>query len=215
MTARWSLADPRLVVIDDFLTPEALARLFDYCAGSTIWHRVYDAGYIGATPEDGLACPLLAQIAEEIPARFPAIFDRHAFRYLGAFKYDSELSTGTNTHADNSAINVNFYIAPDSANLDPAHGGMEIWDVAAPDAATMRRYNGDEAAVRAFLAASGARSTIVPHRRNRAIFFRSDLFHRTDICRFAEGYLNKRINVSLLYGTLGAATGTTSGKTDL
>jgi hypothetical protein len=38
-------------------------------------------------------------------------------------------------HADNSALNVNFYIAPDNANLDPEHGGMEIWDVAAPDVA--------------------------------------------------------------------------------
>ena len=41
-------------------------------------------------------------------------------------------------------INVNFYIAPDDANLDPESGGMEIWDVAAPDMQTMRRLNGSE-----------------------------------------------------------------------
>lgn len=201
----WRRATPQFVVIDNFLTAAALARLQNYCAGSTIWHRVYDAGYIGATPEDGLACPLLAQIAEGCPARFPAIFGGHGFRYLGAFKYDSALSTGTNTHADNAAINVNFYITPDTANLDPASGGMEIWNVAAPDAATMRRLNSDEEAVRAFLADAGATSTIIPHRENRAVIFRSNLFHRTDRCRFAEGYRNKRINVSLLYGQLGAA----------
>jgi Flp pilus assembly protein TadD len=206
LLAAWRRNAPQMVVIEDFLTPQALEKLRRYCAGSTIWRRVYEAGYIGATPQDGFACPLLAQIAEELQSTYPEILGPHRFRYLGAFKYDSELSTGTNTHADNSAVNVNFYIAPDEANLDPASGGMEIWDVSAPDEAAMRRYNGDEAAARAFLSRSGATSTIVPHRANRAILFRSDLFHKTDRCAFKEGYLNKRINVSLLFGALGEPT---------
>ena len=45
--------------------------------------------------------------------------------------------------------------------------------------------------------------TIVPHRANRAVIFDSALYHRTDHCRFTEGYLNKRINVSLLFGDFG------------
>lgn len=64
----------------------------------------------------------------------------------------------------------------------------------------MRLYNSNEAEVRAFLARSNAGFTRIPHRANRAIFFQSDLFHKTSDCRFAEGYLNKRINVSLLFG---------------
>jgi len=191
------------VVIDDFLTPAALEKLRQYCASSTIWHRNYDAGYIGATPEDGLACPLMAQIAEEIRAAFPQMIGDHAFRYLGAFKYDSTLSTGTNTHADNSAVNVNLYIAPDEANLDAESGGMDIWDVAAPPGEEMRRYNSDEALARDFLERSGAHLTRIPHRANRAVIFKSDLFHKTSDCRFREGYLNKRINVSLLFGHRG------------
>jgi Tfp pilus assembly protein PilF len=197
---RWQDGHPKMVVIDDFLTPPALENLRRYCAGSTIWRRNYDAGYIGATPEDGLACPLMAQIAEEIRSTFPQMIGTHAFRYLGAFKYDSELSTGTNTHADNSAVNVNFYIAPDEANMDPQSGGMDIWDVSAPPGEEMRRYNGDEALARDFLAKSGARLTRIAHRANRAVIFKSDLFHKTSDCRFREGYLNKRINVSLLFG---------------
>jgi len=42
--------------------------------------------------------------------------------------------------------------------------------------------------------------TRIPHRANRAVIFKSDLFHKTSDCRFAEGYLNKRINISLLFG---------------
>ncbi len=200
LARQWRGAHPKMVVIDNFLTRPALEKLRQYCAGSTIWHRNYDAGYIGATPEDGLACPLMAQIAEEIVATYPQMLGGHAFRYLGAFKYDSELSTGTNTHADNSAVNVNFYIAPDAANSDPQSGGMDIWDVSAPAGEDMRRYNGDEALAREYLERSGARLTRVPHRANRAVIFKSDLFHKTSDCRFQEGYLNKRINVSLLFG---------------
>ena len=203
---RWKSAEPQFVVMEDFLMPEALEKLRRYCAGSTIWRKVYDAGYIGATPEDGFACPLLAQIAEEIRSTFAPIFAPHHFHYLGAFKYDSTLSTGTNIHADNSAVNVNFYITPDDANLDPESGGMDIWDVAMPEGIDMRIYNGDENAAREFLKTSKARVTTVPHKANRAVIFRSDLFHKTSDCTFQEGYLNKRINVSLLFGHRGAPT---------
>jgi tetratricopeptide (TPR) repeat protein len=206
LMAAWHSSEPQMVVIDDFLTPQALERLRRYCAGSTIWRRVYDAGYIGATPQDGFACPLLAQIAEEISKVFYGILGQHNLHYLGAFKYDSTLSTGTNTHADNSAVNVNFYLTQDEANLDPQSGGMDIWDVTVPPDEDMRRYNGDEAFTRDFLARSNARMTRVPHRANRAVIFRSDLFHKTSDCKFREGYLNKRINVSLLYGRRGAPT---------
>ena len=180
--------------------------LTDLLCGSTIWRRIYNAGYLGATPEDGLACPLMAQIAEEIRSTFPEILVAHPFRYLGAFKYDSTLSTGTNTHADNSAVNFNLYIAPDDANLDPESGGMDIWDVAMPLDVDMRVYNGNETAAREFLTRSKARVTIIPHRANRAILFKSDLFHKTSRCKFKEGYENKRINISLLFGDRGAAT---------
>lgn len=203
---KWRTNEPQLVLIENFLMPEALEKLRRYCAGSTIWRRIYKAGYIGATLEDGLACPLLAQIAEEIRMTYPGILADHQFRYLGAFKYDSELSTGTNTHADNSAVNVNFYIAPDEANLNSESGGMDIWNIGMPPNVDMRKYNGDEVAAQDFLKRSNARKLVVPHRANRAVIFKSDLFHKTGECHFTEGYLNKRINISLLYGNRGAAT---------
>jgi hypothetical protein len=191
---------PQLVVIDDFLTPSALEKLRRYCAGSTIWRRVYDAGYIGATPEDGLACPLMAQIVEETHGTFRQIIGSHGFRYLGAFKYDSELCAGTNIHADNAVVNVNLYIAPDNANLDLQSRGLDVWDVAVTSQRQMRQLNADEAAARAFVENSNAKMTRIAHRANRAIIFRSDLIHRTSEFHFANGYRNRRINVSLLFG---------------
>jgi Tfp pilus assembly protein PilF len=204
----WRTSVPQRVVVDDFLTRPALEHLRRYCADSTVWRRVYDAGYLGATPADGFACPLLAQIIEEISSVYLGILGGHPFRYLGGFKYDSELSTGTNIHADYSAINLNLYITPDDANLDPDSGGMMIWNVAAGDERELRRYNSSDDEIREHLRVSQAQASRVAHRANRAVFFKSSLFHKTDACRFREGYLNKRINVSFLFGQFGSTART-------
>jgi Flp pilus assembly protein TadD len=200
----WRTSIPQVVVVDDFLTRPALEQLRRYCADSTVWRRVYDAGYIGATPADGFACPLLAQITEEIGSVYRDILGGHPFRYLGAFKYDSELSTGTNIHADYSAINLNLYVTPDEANLDPDTGGMIVWNVAARDERELRRYNSSDSEIREYLRLSQTQAIRVAHRANRAVLFKSSLFHKTDTCRFREGYLNKRINVSFLFGQFGS-----------
>ena len=203
---KWRQASPQCVILDDFLTPEALEKLRGYCLDSTVWHRIYEAGYIGAIPADGFACPLLAQLAEEILERWPRIVGPHRFKYLGAFKYDSELSRGTNTHADLAAVNVNFYITPDEANLDPQSGGMAVWNATIDTEPLMRQLNGSETQMQAYIASRRAVVTKIPHRANRAVIFKSSLIHKTDDCEFTTGYANKRINISLLFGDYGAST---------
>ena len=56
------------------------------------------------------------------------------------------------------------------------------------------------AATRDFLKRTNAKAVTIPYRCNRAVIFDSDLFHETDAIRFKEGYLNRRINVTFLYG---------------
>jgi len=199
IAARWAETDPPIVVIDNLLTPEALEGLREFCRGSTIWRQPYRNGYLGAMPETGFACPLLAQIADELREVFPSVIGDHGLRRTWGFKYDSSLS-GIPMHADQAAVNVNFWIAPDEANTDPGSGGLVVWDVKAPLDWDFVRYNTDEAAIRAFLAGKGAKPIVVPHRANRAVIFDSDLFHETDKIVFKDGYENRRINVTMLYG---------------
>jgi hypothetical protein len=118
---------------------------------------------------------------------------------MWAFKYDSTLS-GTAIHADEAAVNVNFWITPDEANLDPESGGLVLWDVAAPMDWDFAKFNSDSPAIHDFLKKAGAKSLTVPYRCNRAVIFDSDLFHETDKIHFKEGYLNRRINVTMLFG---------------
>jgi tetratricopeptide (TPR) repeat protein len=195
----WTDSDPRIVVIDNLLTDEALAALRRYTLGSRIWHTAYAQGYLGAFPESGFAAPLLAQVAEELSATFQEIFAGHPLRYHWAFKYDSTMD-GIGIHADEAAVNVNFWITPDEANRDPQGGGLVIWDKAAPLEWDFAKFNADESAAYAFLEEQGARTVTVPYRANRAVIFDSNLFHKTDRITFAEGYENRRINITMLYG---------------
>jgi hypothetical protein len=168
-----------------------------------VWQRAYDDGYLGAMPEHGFACPLLGQIADELRTAFPSIFADLALTYLWGFKYDSR-HQGTRLHADAAAVNVNFWITSDEANLAADSGGMVIWDAAAPADWDFNAYNANTAANRAFVRQAGAKATTIPYRANRAVIFDSDLFHETDRIAFKDGYLNRRINITLLFGRRGA-----------
>jgi len=199
IAAAWQNKRPRIVVIDNFLSDEALDGLRRFCLGSTIWRLTYTAGYLGAMPEHGMGSPLLAQITDELRATYPAILRAHPLQQFWGFKYDSRQS-GIAIHADFAAVNVNFWITPDDANLDPASGGMIIWDQPTPQDWDFAAYNDDETLARRFLLKSGARPVTVPYRSNRVVIFDSSLFHETDRLAFKPGYENRRINITLLYG---------------
>jgi Flp pilus assembly protein TadD len=196
---QWRENSPKVVVIDNLLTDAALAALRRFCLGSTVWRTGYDSGYLGAFPEAGFSVPLLAQIAEEFRSVYSGICGDLPLKYAWAFKYDSAME-GVHIHADDAVVNVNFWITPDEANLDPDSGGLLVWDVAALRDWDFTRFNRDQPAIRDFLARNHAKSITVPYRGNRAVIFDSDLLHKTDRIRFRPGYDNRRINVTLLYG---------------
>jgi Flp pilus assembly protein TadD len=196
---QWHESHPQIVVIDNLLTDAALAALRRFCLGSNIWRTAYDSGYIGAFPEHGFSVPLLGQIAEEFRDVFSDICGDLPLKYAWAFKYDSTMQ-GVHIHADDAAVNINFWITPDEANLDPESGGLLVWDVPAPANWDFSTFNSEQAAISDFLARNHAKAITVPYRANRAVVFDSRLLHKTDAIRFRDGYENRRINVTLLYG---------------
>ncbi len=199
--AKYHEKKPEIMFLDNLLNSEALHLLRQYCLESTIWKRDYQNGYLGTFLAEGFACPLLLQIAEELRLRFPGIFQHHLLAQAWAFKYDSALQ-GLNLHADAAAVNVNFWITPDEANLDGTSGGLTVWDKEAPNEWDFKAYNNDnnQQKIREFLEQHNAQAVTVPHRQNRALVFNSNLFHETDTLAFKDEYECRRINVTLLYG---------------
>ena len=203
---QWRENSPQVVVVDNLLTPQALAALRRFCLGSAIWRTGYGSGYLGTFPEHGFSVPLLAQIAEEFRRVYSGICGDLPLKYAWAFAYDSTMDEGVHIHADDAAVNVNFWITPDEANLDAQSGGLVVWDIPAPADWDFTRFNRDQPAIRDFLSASGARASTVPYRGNRAVIFDSNLLHKTDRIAFRDGLENRRINVTLLYGERGSGT---------
>ena len=199
--ARYYATQPEVTYIDGLLTDEALRRLRHFCWASTIWKKDYENGYIGAFLGDGFASPLLLQIAEELRTRLPRIFGEHRLTQAWAFKHDSA-RRGLNIHADAAAVNVNFWITPDDANLNPGSGGLVVWDKEAPREWDFKTYNSDKnrGKIYEWLTQQAAQEIKIPYRANRAVLFNSDLFHETDDLAFKEGLTNRRINITLLYG---------------
>lgn len=199
--SRYLGQQPEVTFIDQLLKPEALEALRTFCLESTIWKKDYENGYLGAFLGDGFATPLLLQIAEELRIAFPGIFKHHRLTQAWAFKQDSA-RRGLSIHADAAAVNVNFWITPDEANLNPEKGGLVVYDKEAPADWNFAAYNSEQnkPKILEWLSQVDAQTIRVPYRANRAVVFNSDLFHETDDVAFRDDYLSRRINITLLYG---------------
>jgi Flp pilus assembly protein TadD len=193
-------ATPRAAVIDGLLTPSSLSELRRFCLDSTIWFALKGAGYLGAYFREGFNDPLLVRIATELRERMPRVLGPHPLRMIWAYSYEQTM-VGINPHADFAAVNVNFWITPDEANLDPETGGLLVYDKPAPEDWGFEEYNGAPASeVFEFLGDSVNRPMRVAHRCNRALLFDSRLFHETDRMSFSPGFENRRINITMLFG---------------
>lgn len=197
---------PGIIVIDDLLSQDALAALQRILWESTVWYQtklpLKFGGYVGAYIDDGLHDRLLLQLATELSSRLPRILKGHPLKYLWAYKYDSDY-TGINLHADQAAVNVNIWLTPDTANLDPESGGLVVYTAKPPVDWDFAEYNTATELVREqLLRPTNFANVTIPYRCNRAVIFDSALFHQTDQFKFRKGYTNRRINLTLLYGDM-------------
>jgi len=202
ITRRYAETAPGVASFDDLLTPEALRTLRQFLLESTIWFDfAHIGGFLAAYLEDGMACPLLLQIGEDLRRTFPAIFRGQPLNQAWAFKC-LHGKRGIDVHADAAAVSVNFWVTPDEANLAPDRGGLVVYTRLPPPGWTIKDYGADVAAIRAYLGQddSGSARITVPYRQNRVVLFDSVLFHESDQVDFKSGYQNHRINITMLFG---------------
>jgi tetratricopeptide (TPR) repeat protein len=188
---------------DHLLTPEALKRLRAFLLESTIWHDFsHIGGFVASYLEDGLACPLILQIADEIRDTFAELLRDHPLSQAWAFK-GLKPASAVDVHADDGAISVNFWVTPNTANLKPDRGGLIVSLVPPPADWQISDYEADQERIVAFLEQNPHDRLKVPYRDNRAVLFESQLFHWSDAPEFASRYENHRINLTFLYGRYG------------
>ena len=195
--------------VDDLLKPEALARLRDFCNKSTVWWQLEHSSELGSIMHRGFACPLLAQIAHDLRQALPELLGSHRFTSLWAYKYFPTAheilthgrSSGLDVHADDGAVTVNFWIAPDEGNLEPNSGGLRLWDREAPPEYFETGSREERLKIiDALMQDAGQPSLIVPHRANRAVIFHSNSLHRSDSFQFDDAYLKRKISITVMFG---------------
>ena len=192
------------VYFDKLLTAPALVRLKHYLLESTIWHDFgHIDGFVASYLEDGLACPLLLQVADEIRQTFPELLADRPLAQAWAFK-GLQCGAAVDAHADDAAISLNLWLTPDEANLDAQRGGLAICCTPPPSEWQIKGYDADNAQIAEFMARHTDDTLYVPYRENRVVLFASRLFHRSDAPQFAQGYENHRINITMLFGRHGS-----------
>lgn len=212
---------PGIIVIDDVMKPQVLERVRQIMLESTVFYQTKQQtaakqiGYVGAYLSDGLHDRLLMDFAMQISQTFPRIFQGHPLNFIWAYKYDSNYD-GIQIHADEAAVNVNCWLTPDEANLDPESGGLVVYTAKPPLDWDFARYNSNERYVKEhLLKPTGFANVTVPHKQNRCVIFDSALFHNTDKFHFRKGYENRRINLTMLYGEMQKATAAAAARRDL
>ena len=199
----FTLARPGAVYFDDLLTPQAVTRLRCHLLQSTMWHDfTHIEGFVAAYLEDGLACPLLLQIVTELRGRFPELLSDYPLTQAWAFKA-VRTDAAVDVHTDDGAVSLNFWMTPTDANGDPGRGGLGICLMPPPADWAVQDYRGDQRRARDFLQCHRERTLTVPYRVNRGVLFESRLIHYSDAPHFLDGYLNHRINLTMLFGTGG------------
>ena len=192
---------PGVLVLDNFLTAEALTKLQQLLLETTVWYEsnpVHGGHISSAHLDDGLFDKLLLQLAYEIPQRLEPIMDQQdmALHDLWARKYDTTRpSTPTfTTLADGSlhvgdpvsSIHVHLWLTPNpppestttGTSTTTMNGGDLVVFTAQPPpdwALTLEPSQVLETVLRP----SGYANVTVPFQVNRAIVFDASLFYHT------------------------------------
>jgi len=189
----------RYTYVDDLLSPEALAGLQNFCLESTIWYKMEHEDEVGTMVSNGFSCPLLFQIVDELRGHLPNVIGKNVLRNAWSYRYYGE-APGVRAHMDNGDVTVNFWITPDSANLNSDSGGLIIWNKRAPADYARNTKQQADAVLHRLLSEPDTRKDHIPYRCNRAVVFDALTIHGTDDFEFRSGFENRRSNITLLYG---------------
>lgn len=192
-----------VALLDDFLTVAALARLREELLEDSGW-QVLDWG----DEHRGLAerylhnsrprTPTVAQVAGELRRALPGTLA--GMRLVSHWAILCLADTGVGVHADNASVVINLWLTPDECNLDPASGGLTLFDVKRAPELRYPDFVNDRFCRRYIDERSQGGRFEVPYRCNRATLFDGSTFHATQPVRFSAGARREmRLNLSLAF----------------
>ena len=204
-----------VVVVDDLLSKWSLDLVYNFCLEATIfWEHKLGGKYLGAYTYFGLYNEMMQTITKELRKVLPNVIGDQLLRNFWSYKYlggsdddedteeshSEDIQSGVPPHADLASVNLNLWITPDSANLNPNIGGLDVWKYHVNSALEFNEFQKLKYG-EAHRVLEESEKISIPYKRNRMVLFKSDLVHATGKLKFKKGYKNRRINLTWLFGS--------------
>lgn len=183
-------------VIDDFLTPDAFRKLQAFLLEHSGWsfnraqaHSLYlprpDAPHV-----DGLA----RSLCEQLPRVLAGVHLVEHWAFL------HPRSGGLRPHFDVGAVTVNLWITDERYNCTPDRGGLILYAAERPAEVPADMAGRPGWADEVFARVNDGREIRIPYKGNRAVLFKSSLFHASDEGEFkAHDLESSRMNLTFLF----------------
>jgi len=180
-------------VVDNFFTKECLEIL----KIRVLYNKYFDKKYPSYLAIDYF--PTQDYLTDLIVSEINNKFDVPKFQRGWSFLY-TENTAGVGLHCDPSAVNLNIWVSSDESVLDPEKNGLHIYKVTPPENWTRDDWNGNLEKSLEYIKSKNVEPVKINYKSNRAIFFNGAYFHKTNEVSMKEGFKNRRISYTLLFG---------------
>lgn len=199
---RFKMSEHGFVVIDSLLENESVDALWKWIIGTTGFFMQNDMN-LKARFSDTLNMAVAYKISQELKYCLPNMLSGHSLQKVWSYKMSNEVAQGLGVHSDEGFINCNIWLTPSESNIDPSSGGLVIYkqtDIGDKKYNVWKSNVTDDPFKLQKLRVIDFDNYTVPYRANRAICFRSSLYHKTDNIVFKDGYIHRRVGVTFLFG---------------
>jgi hypothetical protein len=188
------------VVIDDFLDEATRAKLHEELLSDQMWRlkNPVSKHLHNSRPRTSAVDALLPKVDAEIKRGWSnsiGLIDYWALLYAK--------NTDGNVHADFGQLTLTYWLTPDHYNLEPATGGLILFDVRRGPEEGADRYLVAGKESERHVRARSSHHTVVPYRCNRAVLFDSSHYHKTHTPVFdVSTPQGMRMNLTLMYASV-------------
>ena len=184
--------------LDDLLTEESCGELRDAIVANKGW------GFLNVAAKErvlfirNFSSTLIPDVAGELKAKLPNLLGNLELVEYSAFM--NRENDGLGIHSDNGQFTLNLYLTPDEFNLDPATGGMTLFDVKRASDQPLHEFNSAERCTPYVRERTRGQAVMIGYKYNRGILFDASTFHAADRMRFRGGHARShRINLALRF----------------
>ena len=189
----WEFDLSKINVLDNFFTPECLDILKirmlygKYCDDNYGDYQAVDHSKEQDYMTDTIASELKSKI--NLPQ----------FQRGWSFIYNNE-SDGVGLHCDPSVVNINIWVSSDKAVKDTTKNGLDIYEITPPKEWSRSEWNSNPQLVKDYIESNKTQPIKIDYKSNRAVMFPGDYFHTSNGVSMKEGFENRRVSYTLLFG---------------